>query len=240
MSEVRARKDGLDKSEKLNYKCMPDLVKDQLMDWIMDGTIVMGEKLNAEDLANRLGISRMPVREALRNMEKSGIVVSTPYVGARVADLQVSDVAQIYIMRQALEPVAAHYACMSITDEDIAAIEWIHEKLAEEMELEHPSAKQIFVLNREFHFAIYQACNMRHLINMIGTLWDQLAFFKLIYGRKYANDKASGQKMLKEHQNYIDLLVQRKAEDIEKLFRDSLGRRVEEMKIAASDFFGTR
>ena len=68
---------NLENFHKIKYQRMPELVKEQLMDWIMDGTISMGEKLIAEDIAVRLGVSRMPVREALKSMEKSGIVITS-------------------------------------------------------------------------------------------------------------------------------------------------------------------
>ncbi len=219
-----------EKSEKLKYQRMPELIKDQLMDWIMDGTISMGDKLNAEDLASRMGVSRMPVREALRIMEKSGIVQSIPYVGARVVELQMTDIVQIYLMRQALEPLACYYACKNITDRQVATVEKVHARLESVINQPNPNAKDIFVLNREFHFSIFKISNMRHLINIIATLWDNLAFYKLIYGRKYATDRDSAIDMLKEHQQYIDKLKNHESEEFRVLIRDSLHKRVMELK----------
>lgn len=221
---------GLEKSEKIRYQRMPELVKEQLMDWIMDGTFVMGDRLNAEELAARLGVSRMPVREALKSMEKSGIVHSIPYVGTRVAELQMNDIVQIYLMRKALEPLASYYACKYVTDSKIQTIEKLHRELKNVINVPKPNAKQIFVLNREFHFEIYETSNMQYLINMISTLWDNLAFYKLIYGRRYSTDKSSAQKMLDEHQEYINKLKIKDAEGLKQLMRDSLHKRVLELK----------
>lgn len=221
---------GMEKSEKIRYQRMPELVKEQLMDWIMDGTIVMGDRLNAEDLATRLGVSRMPVREALKSMEKSGIVHSIPYVGTRVAELQMTDIVQIYLMRQALEPLAAYYACKNVTDYKLQIIEKLHNELKEVINEPKPNAKQIFVLNREFHFEIYETSNMQYLTNMLATLWDNLAFYKLIYGRKYSTDKSSAIHMLSEHQQYMDKLKNREAQSLKDLMRESLHKRVLELK----------
>lgn len=218
------------KSEKLKYQRMPELVKEQLMDWIMDGTIVMGDKLNAEDIAARLGVSRMPVREALKTMEKSGIVHSIPYVGTRVTELEITDIVQIYLMRKALEPLAGYYACKNITEERINQIEQLHLELESVINEPTPNAKQIFVLNREFHFMIYQTSNMKHLVNMIATLWDNLAFYKLIYGRKYATDKSSGIEMLEEHCEYLNKLRNKDAEGLKQLIRNSMQKHVLELK----------
>lgn len=218
------------KSEKIKYQRMPELIIEQLMDWIMDGTIGMGDKLNAEDLATRMGVSRMPVREALKTMEKSGIVHSIPYVGTRVAELEMTDIVQIYLMRKALEPLAAYYACKNITDEKITVMEELHNRLESITNEPKPNAKKIFVLNREFHFEIYEASNMRYLVNMISTLWDNLAFYKLIYGRKYSTDKNSAIKMLKEHKDYIDMLKKKDAQGFKDMIRDALQKRVLELK----------
>lgn len=221
---------GIQKSEKIKIQSMPGLIKEQLMDWIMDGTIAMGDKLNAEDLANRLGVSRMPVREALRMMEKSGIVHSIPYVGTRVVELQMTDIVQIYLMRKALEPLAGYYACKNFTEGKLGRIEYIQHQLENVINEERPNAKQIFILNREFHFDIYKLSNMPHLINMIATLWDNLAFYKLIYGRKYATDKDSAIGMLNEHWNYVNKLKNRDAEGLKTLIRDSMQKHVLELK----------
>ena len=67
---------------------LPIQVLNKLMDWIMDGTLKMGEKLNTEELARQLGVSRMPIREALKSLEKMGLAESVPYVGMRLVSLQ--------------------------------------------------------------------------------------------------------------------------------------------------------
>ncbi len=215
---------------KIKYQRMPELVKEQLMDWIMDGTISMGEKLIAEDIAVRLGVSRMPVREALKSMEKSGIVNSIPYVGARVAELQMTDIVQIYLMREALEPLAAYYACKNMTDSKLEKIEAIQERLENVFIESTPNAKQIFVLNRDFHFEIYSVSGMKYLINTISSLWDNLAFYKLIYGRRYVTDKNIANSMLEEHRDYMKRLRNKQAADLKTIMHDSLHRRVLELK----------
>ena len=72
---------------KIQYQSLSELVTENLMDFIMDDKIHMGEKLNTEELSQQLGVSRMPVRDAIKSLEKIGLVVSTPYVGAHVVSL---------------------------------------------------------------------------------------------------------------------------------------------------------
>ena len=64
-------------------------------------------------------------------------------------------------------------------------------------------AKQVYQLNREFHFTIYGACGMEKLCSMIESLWDVLSFFKLIYGQKFINDEDSRERMILEHESYL-------------------------------------
>lgn len=102
---------GQDDSMMLQRDTLPMQVLNKLMDWIMDGKLKMGEKLNTEELARQLGVSRMPIREALKSLEKMGLAESIPYVGVKLVSLEQEDVLQIYLMRQLLEPLAAGEAC---------------------------------------------------------------------------------------------------------------------------------
>lgn len=103
----------------LQRDTFPMQVLNKLMDWIMDGKLKMGEKLNTEELARQLGVSRMPIREALNRLEKMGLAESVPYVGMKLVSLTQDDLLQIYQMRQLLEPLAAGRACEKITEEDV-------------------------------------------------------------------------------------------------------------------------
>jgi DNA-binding GntR family transcriptional regulator len=218
--------DALPVSEKIKAKRIPELVLERLMDWIMDGTISMGERLNAEDLATKLGVSRMPVREALKSMEKYGIVESIPYAGTRVVELSIRDITQIYIIRQALEPLAAYYACQNMTDDKVEIIKKMNENFESVLFQPIPDGKKIFMLNREFHFAIYNYSEMKHLVEAIGVLWYRLGFFKLIYGRNYINDKTSAEKKIAEHRRYIEFLKDRDCDGLRDAVEQALSRRL--------------
>ena len=79
-------------TDTLQHSKLPDLVLDKLMEWIMSGKLSMGDKLNTEELATQLGVSRMPIREALSNLEKKGLAESIPYAGTRLVTLTKEDV----------------------------------------------------------------------------------------------------------------------------------------------------
>lgn len=218
---------GQDDSMMLQRDTLPMQVLNKLMDWIMDGKLKMGEKLNTEELARQLGVSRMPIREALKSLEKMGLAESIPYVGVKLVSLEQEDVLQIYLMRQLLEPLAAGEACKKITEEQIHELEEIHKEYVPIVEADEIDAKKLYLQNRKFHFAIYSISEMDRVCAMIESLWDTLSFFKLIYGGDVIKNTNGAKNMIAEHQGYIDALKDRDAERLKKSLYDTLGVRIE-------------
>ena len=218
---------GQDDSMMLQRDTLPMQVLNKLMDWIMDGKLKMGEKLNTEELARQLGVSRMPIREALKSLEKMGLAESIPYVGVKLVSLEQEDVLQIYLMRQLLEPLAAGEACKKITEEQIHELEEIHKEYIPIVEADEIDAKKLYLQNRKFHFAIYSISEMDRVCAMIESLWDTLSFFKLIYGRAVIKNTNGAKNMIAEHQGYIDALKDRDAERLKKSLYDTLGVRID-------------
>lgn len=216
-----------DDSMMLQRDTLPMQVLNKLMDWIMDGKLKMGEKLNTEELARQLGVSRMPIREALKSLEKMGLAESIPYVGVKLVSLEQEDVLQIYLMRQLLEPLAAGEACKKITEEQIHELEEIHKEYIPIVEADEIDAKKLYLQNRKFHFAIYSISEMDRVCAMIESLWDTLSFFKLIYGRDVIKNTNGAKNMIAEHQGYIDALKDRDAERLKKSLYDTLGVRID-------------
>ena len=218
---------GQDDSMMLQRDTLPMQVLNKLMDWIMDGKLKMGEKLNTEELARQLGVSRMPIREALKSLEKMGLAESIPYVGVKLVSLEQEDVLQIYLMRQLLEPLAAGEACKKITEEQIHELEEIHKEYIPIVEADEIDAKKLYLQNRKFHFAIYSISEMDRVCAMIESLWDTLSFFKLIYGRDVIKNTNGAKNMIAEHQGYIDALKDRDAERLKKSLYDTLCVRID-------------
>lgn len=218
---------GQNDSMMLQRDTLPMQVLNKLMDWIMDGKLKMGEKLNTEELARQLGVSRMPIREALKSLEKMGLAESIPYVGVKLVSLEQEDVLQIYLMRQLLEPLAAGEACKKITEEQIHELEEIHKEYIPIVEADEIDAKKLYLQNRKFHFAIYSISEMDRVCAMIESLWDTLSFFKLIYGRDVIKNTNGAKNMIAEHQGYIDALKDRDAERLKKSLYDTLGVRID-------------
>lgn len=220
----------------LQKDTLPMQVLSKLMDWIMDGTLKMGEKLNTEELARQLGVSRMPIREALSGLEKMGLAESVPYVGMRLVSLTQEDVLEIYQMRQALEPLVAERSCANITKEDVEELEKIHEeyiRIVKEPELD---VKRLYLQNRKFHFAIYSISGMNRVCAVIESLWDTLSFFKLIYGRDVLKNNGGADKMIAEHYGYIEALKNGDACLLKQKLYDNLAIRIEGLS-TDSDYY---
>ena len=223
--------------EVLQHNKLPDLVLDKLMEWIMSGKLSMGDKLNTEELASQLGVSRMPIREALSNLEKKGLEESIPYAGTRLITLTKEDVRQIYIARTALEPVAARYACEKITEEEIQNLEKIQEEYKRIVSQDSIDAIEVYQQNRLYHFSIYKASQLDRVCSMIESLWDNLSFFKLVYGQKLLLKEESRRNMIAEHDSYLEALKNHDSELIYHLLGKNLKKRTEDIPYSSSAYF---
>lgn len=220
----------------LQKDTIPTQVLNILMDWIMDGTLKMGEKLNTEEISRKLGVSRMPIREALGSLEKMGLAESIPYVGTRLVTLTQEDIVQIYMMRKSMEPLVAKNACEKISPEDIEVLEMIHKEYVSVVTAEELNAKSVYLLNRRFHFTIYSISEMDRICGVIESLWDTLSFFKLIYGRDIIKTNDGAKNRIEEHQSYIDALKAGDSEVLAEMLSNSLQARIEAI-LGKTDFY---
>ncbi|MGB4407261.1 MAG: GntR family transcriptional regulator [Sphaerochaeta sp.] len=203
-------------------KKLSDRVLDQIMSWIMDGEIQMGEKLNTDELAKKLSVSRMPVREAIKVIERKGLIESVPYCGSRLVVLTKHDIKQLYIMRGQLEPIAGYYACKDATEEDIRKAKNIISEFEMIVNSGNSTAKEIYTYNRLFHFSLYECSHMDRLVDMIAQIWDNLAFCKLIFGQTYVTDPKMMEKQISDHRLYLKLLIERDAEGLQEVLSNNL------------------
>lgn len=218
---------------------LSDRVLDMLMEMIMSGELKMGEQLKTEDLANQLGVSRMPIREALKELEKKGLAETIPYIGTKLVKLTGEDVRQIYLARAALEPITAKYACERITDEEIRELEKIHEDYKKIVNHEPMDAIELYQQNRLFHFSIYRASKLDRINEMVESLWDTLSFFKLIFGRKLMEGQESKSYMIREHGEYLQLVKDRKGDELGERLRENLLARAKDIPFKSGAYFDT-
>jgi DNA-binding GntR family transcriptional regulator len=147
----------------VEYRTMQAIVTDRVRAAILGGQLGPGERVPQDELAQQLGVSRMPVREALRILESEGLVELRPHRGAVVVDLLPEDIAEIFEIRAMLEARAAELAAPNLTDETIARLR----EIEGEMERATDDEARWLRLNREFHTVIYPASGWPRLCQMI-------------------------------------------------------------------------
>lgn len=140
----------------------PVLVREQLREAIISGELASGAKLSQDELAARFGTSRIPVREALRQLEAEGLVTLYPNRGAVVATLSLADVLEIIEIRIALECRALQLAIPNMIEDDLDAAEEILKRYDTE-----PEPANWSEMNWRFHEALYSPCNLPRLLALI-------------------------------------------------------------------------
>ena len=137
---------------------------------IVTGVLAPGERLPIEDLAEVLEMSPMPIREALRQLDSVGLVENIPHRGARVTELSIDDLREVYEARLALEPLAVRHAAENFTDADA---QQAADRLADHVRASKQRALgPIWTTHTAFHFALYEAANSRWMLRLIHPLWE--------------------------------------------------------------------
>lgn len=161
------------------YLPLRDVVFNTLRQAILKGELKPGERLMEIALAERLGVSRTPIREAMRKLELEGLVVMIPRRGAQVANITEKDLNDVLEVRIALENMAIEKACENMTEESMSRL-WVAAK-----EFERTTAEGNLVKMAEadvaFHEIIYQASGNRRLIQVLNNLREQIYRYRVEY-----------------------------------------------------------
>lgn len=157
-----------------SYKPLREIVFESMREAIISGVLEPGERLMEIQLAEEMGVSRTPVREAIRKLELEGFVVMIPRKGAYVAGVSHKDVADVFEIRAALEGLAAGLAAERVTEEEIEQMERILLSPSdEEMDLE-----DIVESDTDFHALVYKASRNERLIQILANLREQIQRFR--------------------------------------------------------------
>jgi DNA-binding GntR family transcriptional regulator len=159
-------------------RSLADDVVDRLRDAIFHGTFKPGEALREEQLAAMLDVSRGPVREALVQLEREGLVLVRRHRGATVARLSRGDLEDVYSLRLALERLAVQRAARHATEQDFTAMEAVLEAFNVAL-ARGPSEKDVAELDVRFHDLIYQAARHQRLYDCWANLKSQIYIFLL-------------------------------------------------------------
>lgn len=195
------------------YLPLRDVVFNTLRQAIITGEFAPGERLMEIALANRLGVSRTPVREAIRKLELEGLVVMIPRKGAEVAKITEKDLRDVLEVRSSLEELAAELATERMSDEIKAKLEKALQNFKEAIESENNAA--IADRDVEFHDVIFEATGNARLIQIISNLREQIYRYRL----EYVKDTEYHVTLLKEHQELVKAMSEGKKEEARKIMK---------------------
>jgi DNA-binding GntR family transcriptional regulator len=160
------------------HRQLRDWVGDRLRADILEGRLAPGEWLRQERLAQEYGVSQMPVREALKQLAAEGLVEHAPYRGARVVVFSPEDVEDLYACRAFIEGMAARFAAVNITPEELFELAVIRDAM--ERCRVPGELREYRELNRRFHASVIAASRRSYLVRTLAQLWS--AFPTMLWG----------------------------------------------------------
>lgn len=183
------------------YKPLGNIVYESLKESILNGSLKPGEKLMESRIAEDLGVSRTPVREAIRKLEKEKYVKMIPRKGAYVEDLTMEDILEVLEIRIVLEGLASKLAARNISDE-------MKDRIRKNMKnFDNASSeldrKELISLDEKFHHIIYQSSGNKKLNEIVRELQDQFQRFRL----SYFNELSSYMKLANSHNKLYQAII---------------------------------
>lgn len=151
---------------------------------ILSGELGPGQWVRQEELAARLGASRIPVREALRTLESEGLVEHEAHRGSRVPLLDLHEVEVLYRMRERLEPLALAESLPHLTDVELTRMADVQARIEAGVDL-----AEFLTLDREFHLTSYLGCQVEQLLTTVGRLWNVTQHYRRAYMQLAGRDR---------------------------------------------------
>lgn len=185
------------------YLPLRDVVFNTLREAILHGELQPGERLMEIALANRLGVSRTPVREAIRKLELEGLVIMVPRKGAQVAKITEQDLNDVLEVRLGLEELVMRFACERIDEEKLQEIAMAAAEFEELMESDNITA--LAEADVKFHELIYDATQNKRLVQIINNLREQMYRYRI----EYMKDSTVRETLVKEHRGIYQALKNR-------------------------------
>jgi DNA-binding GntR family transcriptional regulator len=182
-----------------------EAVLTELRRLLVTGELAPGAPVRQEAVAERLGVSRVPVREALKVLEGEGALVYAPHRGYVVAELSVDDLVEVYRLREMLEAEAIRVAVPRLTDADIRAIS----ATAAHVDAAGRAGDLVAMTaaNRDFHFLLFDAAGMTRLSRTLRQLWDATDVYRAVYFGETGNRE-------RVHADHAELLAALRARDV--------------------------
>lgn len=206
------------------YLPLRDVVFNTLREAILRGDLVPGERLMELQLASKLGVSRTPIREAIRMLEQEGLAITIPRKGAIVAGMTEKDMQDVLEIREALEELSVQVACDKITEAGITQLRQNMRSFEES--LESGDLKRMAEADVEFHDVIYRATENPKLISMLNNLREQMYRYRVEYLKNPHNHK----QLLEEHEAIYRGIVEKDKDAVTAMIRRHISNQVDVVK----------
>ena len=194
-----------------SYQPLREVVCETLREAIRSGVLKPGERLMEIQLADELGVSRTPVREAMRKLELEGYVIMLPRRGTYVANISIRDINGVIEIRTTLDALASGLAAERITEEELEQLERLLVSIGENIETRN--MKKVVEDDMEFHDILYKASRNQRLVGIISNLREQMTRFRSMSMSYPGRLK----KTLEEHSRLVEAIAQRDVELAQKL-----------------------
>lgn len=188
------------------YLPLRDIVFQTLRNAILTGELEPGERLMETQLGEKLGVSRTPIREAIRKLELEGLVIMVPRKGAQVAPFTEKDIIDVLEVRASLEALAARLACKRMDDRAFLRLQLViteYEYALRDGDIETMIEKDV-----EFHETIFNASQNDRLIQLFSSMGEQIQRYRVTYFKNVTESE----RVLAEHNALLDALKARNEE----------------------------
>lgn len=213
-----------------DYLPLRDVVFNTLRQAILRGELKPGERLMEIQLANKLGVSRTPIREAIRKLELEGLVLMIPRKGAEVAEITEKSLKDVLEIRRALEDLAVRLACEKITKEELKELK----KAGDEFKkvLKSQDITEVAEADVRFHDVIYMATDNPKLIQLLNNFREQMYRFRVEYLKK----AEVRPQLLAEHDEIIKYITEGNKEEASRV----VTRHIENQALTVQDVIRTK
>lgn len=204
-----------------NIRPIREMIYESIRQAIFEGELNPGDRLVEKELAEKMRVSRTPIREALRKLETEGLIRHVPRKGVVVKGFSPEDIIEIYSIRQSLEALAITYSVKNISDKEIKRLKVLIKEMA--VLTEEDDTEDLFNTSQEFNDILMKSCKMPRLINLINTYREYLKRFRMVtMGRKERKISA-----LKDHQEILQAVIDRDAARAKRLVEAHLAKALE-------------
>lgn len=184
-----------------NHRPLREMVYEELKMQILTGAIVPGTRMMEVELAETMGVSRTPIREAIRKLEKEGLVTIRPRRGAYASSISTQDMLEILEVRQNMEGLAAYFAASRMTPDQLDTLKQLSGKYNEAVNA--GNTEDMIEYDTKFHRCIVDSCNNKVLVQMIEQLQEMVLRFRYIYYDTFRR----AENMPEEHQAIYDAIA---------------------------------